>query len=110
MSLAHLVEHLAVCLKQTYSPGTLQTEWSGAFDPLHISSSLRAHRAQEHSMCVVTCRGVSSAGRAPALQAGGHRFDPDTLHQNAFALQERPADVERVWCVRSAVSKSLLAN
>ena len=26
-------------------------------------------------------RGVSSAGRAPALQAGGHRFDPGTLHQ-----------------------------
>src|SRR5215211_1010035 len=25
-------------------------------------------------------RGVSSAGRAPALQAGGHRFDPGTLH------------------------------
>ena len=25
--------------------------------------------------------GVSSAGRAPALQAGGHRFDPGTLHQ-----------------------------
>ena len=24
-------------------------------------------------------RGVSSAGRAPALQAGGHRFDPGTL-------------------------------
>ena len=24
--------------------------------------------------------GVSSAGRAPALQAGGHRFDPGTLH------------------------------
>ena len=31
-------------------------------------------------------RGVSSAGRAPALQAGGHRFDPDTLHQ-AFPAQ-----------------------
>ena len=28
-----------------------------------------------------TLRGVSSAGRAPALQAGGHRFDPGTLHQ-----------------------------
>ena len=27
-----------------------------------------------------TLRGVSSAGRAPALQAGGHRFDPGTLH------------------------------
>jgi hypothetical protein len=25
--------------------------------------------------------GRSSAGRAPALQAGGHRFDPDRLHQ-----------------------------
>ena len=25
-------------------------------------------------------RGVSSAGRAPPLQGGGHRFDPDTLH------------------------------
>ena len=26
--------------------------------------------------------GVSSAGRAPALHAGGHRFDPDTLHHD----------------------------
>ena len=26
-------------------------------------------------------RGFSSAGRAPALQAGGHRFDPGNLHQ-----------------------------
>ena len=25
-------------------------------------------------------RGYSSAGRAPALQAGGHRFDPVHLH------------------------------
>ena len=25
-------------------------------------------------------RGFSSAGRAPALQAGGRRFDPDKLH------------------------------
>ena len=32
----------------------------------------------------ITFRGVSSAGRAPALQAGGHRFDPDTLHQQLF--------------------------
>ena len=24
--------------------------------------------------------GFSSAGRAPALQAGGHRFEPDNLH------------------------------
>ena len=26
--------------------------------------------------------GCSSAGRAPALQAGGHRFDPGQLHQS----------------------------
>ena len=26
-------------------------------------------------------RGYSSAGRAPALQAGGRRFDPVILHQ-----------------------------
>ena len=30
---------------------------------------------------ISTIWGVSSAGRAPALQAGGHRFDPGTLHQ-----------------------------
>ena len=26
-------------------------------------------------------RGISSSGRAPALQAGGDRFEPDILHQ-----------------------------
>ena len=35
--------------------------------------------------------GVSSAGRAPALQAGGHRFDPGTLHQK-----------KRIWANSSA--------
>jgi hypothetical protein len=29
----------------------------------------------------IRIRGVSSAGRAPALQAGGHRFDPGTLQR-----------------------------
>ena len=28
-------------------------------------------------------RGISSAGRAPALQAGGRRFDPVILHQRS---------------------------
>ena len=32
--------------------------------------------------------GVSSAGRAPALQAGGHRFDPGTLHQTNRQLRD----------------------
>ena len=29
-------------------------------------------------------RGLSSAGRAPALHAGGQRFDPARLHQKFF--------------------------
>ena len=29
-----------------------------------------------------TSRGRSSAGRAPALQAGGHRFEPVRLHHS----------------------------
>ena len=34
--------------------------------------------------------GHSSAGRAPALQAGGHRFDPGWLHQPLeFSKRER---------------------
>ena len=33
-------------------------------------------------------RGHSSAGRAPALQAGGHRFDPGWLHQRCGADRE----------------------
>ena len=31
--------------------------------------------------------GYSSAGRAPALQAGGRRFDPDYLHQKDRSLK-----------------------
>ena len=30
-------------------------------------------------------RGISSAGRAPALQAGGRRFDPVILHQMSIS-------------------------
>ena len=39
--------------------------------------------------------GYSSAGRAPALQAGGRRFDPDYLHQvnsqNVQTSEQSPA-------------------
>ena len=31
--------------------------------------------------------GCSSAGRAPALQAGGQEFDPPHLHQNGRIAQ-----------------------
>ena len=33
-------------------------------------------------------RGYSSAGRAPALQAGGQEFDPPHLHQRASEDEE----------------------
>ena len=39
-------------------------------------------------------RGCSSAGRAPALQAGGHRFDPGQLHHLA-AQRKRQIRQER---------------
>ena len=32
-------------------------------------------------------RGYSSAGRTPALQAGGHRFESDYLHQDGPIAQ-----------------------
>ena len=53
------------------------------------------------------CRGCSSVGRAPALQAGGHRFDPVHLHQiregEKRQRYERGSRLIRV-CERSQVS------
>ena len=40
-------------------------------------------------------RGRSSAGRAPALQAGGHRFDPVRLHQGFGLAVAIGADGQR---------------
>jgi hypothetical protein len=41
-------------------------------------------------------RGFSSAGRAPALQAGGQRFEPAKLHHIVSALPARfEADFSR---------------
>ena len=54
--------------------------------------------------------GYSSAGRAPALQAGGRRFDPDYLHQKPLELRGKPAKclprkrrhdgMSELWCLR----------
>ena len=54
-------------------------------------------------------RGYSSAGRAPALQAGGQRFDPAYLHQReeprGFTSHQR-LEVEpksrEIWAYSSA--------
>ncbi len=45
--------------------------------------------------CLVICFhwGVSSIGRAPPLQGGGYRFDPDTLHFDSLrAIVRRKVD------------------
>ena len=43
-------------------------------------------------------RGYSSAGRAPALQAGGQRFDPAYLHQRLEGITGKP----EIWAYSSA--------
>ena len=46
--------------------------------------------------------GCSSAGRAPALQAGGQEFDPPHLHQTFLETGK----VEGKWVKRDAGRKS----
>ena len=47
-------------------------------------SLVRAQLDPPRFQCLVRgSRGISSAGRAPALQAGGRRFDPVILHQES---------------------------
>ena len=52
--------------------------------------------------------GCSSAGRAPALQAGGRRFEPDHLHQHSMdfplaALEPRGSFFDNlVWPMKVA--------
>ena len=42
-------------------------------------------------------RGCSSVGRAPALHAGGHRFESGHLHQ--FAGESSVLSEEKKFCV-----------
>ena len=57
---------------------------SGAFAERGAGSGRRSWRILDAPVArwlLRSHRGCSSAGRAPALQAGGRRFDPDHLHQ-----------------------------
>ena len=51
--------------------------------------------------------GVSSAGRAPALQAGGHRFDPGTLHQKRLTETSKEAERQKVEASLSLLKGNL---
>src|SRR3954467_4130817 len=54
--------------------------------------------------------GHSSAGRAPALQAGGHRFDPDWLHQQARRRQDTRRKAQEESAISFANAKLIGAS
>ena len=56
-----------------------------------------------------SCRGCSSVGRAPALQAGGHRFDPVHLHHSfreGSKGEKRKRYEERKLCLIRVAQRS----
>ena len=69
--------------------GSLVTQTSLSFQKgeKELSTGNRMGRTTEER-CPMFNRiwGCSSAGRAPALQAGGHRFDPAYLHHEKQQL------------------------
>ena len=77
--LAQLVEHL------TFNQGVegSNPSWLTISGPLVKGSKTPAFHAGNRGSnpLRVTIRAISSAGRAPALQAGGRRFDPVIAHQ-----------------------------
>ena len=44
--------------------------------------------------------GISSVGRAPALQAGGHEFESRYLHEDFLTAQTKQWD-ERIYSLRT---------
>src|SRR6185312_7972402 len=81
--------------------------WShdGASRPLrtaHLSRATGSSRAKygpwsgdRPIAMLARARAVSSVGRAPARQAGGHWFEPSTAHPQAPAERRRPATTAR---------------
>lgn len=45
----------------------------------------------------------SSAGRAPPWHGGGHRFDPDKVHQIEWWSNFRSSDISDQWMLRFTV-------
>ena len=53
--------------------------------------------------------GFSSAGRAPALQAGGHRFDPGTLHHKRLTeVAKKAKTTQRKRCEVEASKRGFI--
>ena len=56
-------------------------------DKREVTSSNLVRPTIHNGQALVLRRGCSSVGRAPALQAGGHRFETGHLHQSGFFLE-----------------------
>jgi hypothetical protein len=54
----------------------------------------------------ISSGGHSSAGRAPALQAGGHRFESGCLHKRTGCLHKRVRGVRLFKLYRGKVTRS----
>ncbi len=65
-----------------------QTPWRSRVGPCYL-------------VAVVTLRGGSSAGRAPALQAGGRGFEPHPLHSSGYRPIFRAGPPDAVMPVRA---------
>jgi hypothetical protein len=61
---------------------------------------------QSRTMAKKSERGISSAGRAPALQAGGRRFDPVILHQH-LSIQHQSGFETGCFVVDLALTRQL---
>ena len=80
-------------------------------DPSRSSGSSRSagQKAERTAARLEAPRGHSSDGRAPALQAGGRRFDPGWLHQKAPAREQISRVRPRCWTRRVPALCSLCA-
>ena len=60
-----------------------------------VIERMQLHNQRRH--LTLRKRGCSSAGRAPALHAGGQEFDPPHLHQRVKVDEEDREKAETKW-------------
>ena len=75
----------------------------------HVTERLNAHNAEWLKMSEAK-GGRSSAGRAPALHAGGQEFDPPRLHQIFGGYWPCKGVVEYRFCQNRMHFKSVLCS
>ncbi len=71
----------SVALRLSWFESILTHQYAGRQDKGRPAAFQAEDRGVRLSLPAPDIWGISSAGRAPALQAGGQRFDPVILHQ-----------------------------